>query len=542
MGAENRELQIGIAVSADTTGAKEASAAIKDVGTAAENLSKSTTGAATTAEELAKQFVDSNAKAAEWGQTIAKLNNEQLLQLEEKLREQIKQQEKLRQSTDDLKKKLTDTYSLRTDGLERTMQGTAGRSQQAARAVEGATAAVKQMQTASAGARNVIEGLSQGGFGGLIRAGNGAATVVRSLATGALGTVLLPVLGASAVALALLKKRSEDAEKATKKMFEEAAAESVRLKDAFEAIDNAQQKSLDAQLARVAKLTARYDDLIGRIEAADNRIRQSQKLEADTKLAEIDRDEAKALAKATTPEARAKIEQDATAKRERFKANAAEIELQNQATKGQFQIDRADEESRKLRSGRDQLELDAASKRGEANGAKAYATQVATEKGVASEEAAAARENAKVLEEGAVKSEDALSKFVAALEAATAKLDAQRAEGKAAIEQARGGQALRAIETDTAATRARTEAEPKRAALRRQAQEAMDRGDFAAQDKAVAELRGVEAALKVSTETAKKAGGQIAAAIVANADAQAEKDKVVIKALDKQKRQIENAR
>ncbi|MGH8185572.1 MAG: hypothetical protein ACREUC_03350, partial [Steroidobacteraceae bacterium] len=256
-----------------------------------EDAAERTTAAGDSVEEMAKQFAEANAKSEEFSNTIEKLNNEQLLQLEEKLRADIEAADALGESTDRLKEKLTQVYERRSTGLEDTLAKTAGQAGKVATAVDGASNKLRGMQQAGQGARNIIEGVSQGGFVGLTRAAQGAVTVIRSFASGAIGVTLLPALALAAGALLLMKRRTEENEAAIKKMGDEANAKVERLKVAYAELEKAAEKSAAAQIAAIEKVSASYDEYLARIQKNDALLNQSIKLQTDTKSAEIDRDE-----------------------------------------------------------------------------------------------------------------------------------------------------------------------------------------------------------------------------------------------------------
>lgn len=265
---------------------------LAEVGTAA----KSVEPVAETIDEMAQSFADANSKGAEFGDTIGKLTNDQLLALEEKLRVDIKAANELGQSTTALKGKLNEVYTARTSGLENGLNAVGQAGQNAAPQIDKLSRQVGSLKTAAGGAQQVMNGLSQGGIGGLVTAGRGAITTVTALATSALGATLIPVLGAAAVAFFALGRSIEKNQKQIKDWYDEGKKSSDARKQQTEELKAATDAALTAEAKKVEALQKSYSELNAQITEVRQRVDEINKLQTGLKIAKVDQKEAQDLA------------------------------------------------------------------------------------------------------------------------------------------------------------------------------------------------------------------------------------------------------
>ncbi|MBA4136773.1 MAG: hypothetical protein C0518_05600 [Opitutus sp.] len=148
----------------------------------------------------------------------------------------------------------------------------------------------------------VMNGLSQGGIGGLITACRGAIGVIKALATGTIGAVLLPIVAAAGGALLLLGKRARDNAAEMRKAFDEAAKNAEDFKTRLEAATAGVQESLRLQGEAVQQLTRDFDELLGRIDQASKRNTTLATAERAALDAQLDADEQQAIANARPDE------------------------------------------------------------------------------------------------------------------------------------------------------------------------------------------------------------------------------------------------
>lgn len=250
------------------------------------------------AEELVKQFAEANAKSREWADSLKGLTNDQLLEVEEKLRRQIERQKELGQSTDDLKLKLEQAYGTRTtsqlsDGLGKV--GKAGMDlNRVGNELQGG---LSTTQRTMSGLNTTAQGLARGGILGLTQAASGLGNVLKAVATGPIGLILIPALAATGAAMVALRTIASSTSREINRMWEQAESRAAKSRETVAALNAAITQSAEAQSASIAQLTARYDELIGRMDAAAAR------------NAAINEDQrALKLAQAGSPEARAALE------------------------------------------------------------------------------------------------------------------------------------------------------------------------------------------------------------------------------------------
>lgn len=335
MSAEKLSLEILIKTIADAQGIKTTSDGIKQVAKEFESAAQAGKPLELTADTIKQKLADVGKGAGEAGagiDTFGKTSNEVFLALEEKLRADIKAQEALGKSADDLKAKLAETYKTRTEGLENSLSQVTSKCREAANTAGTLTQQCGQLKTASAGASQVMNGLSQGGIGGLVIAGRGLITTITALAGSAIGAVLIPALAVAGAAFFAFSKIIDSNRSTIDKWAAESRARSDAVKAALAEINAAADKSLESQIQKVQKLTESYSELTNAIERSRARTDALGEAETARRLAEIDAREAEAMEKAKTPEAQAGVQKKFAADRELVRNEATDRGISDKKT------------------------------------------------------------------------------------------------------------------------------------------------------------------------------------------------------------------
>jgi hypothetical protein len=448
---------------------------------------------------------------------------------------------------------------------------------QAAAGSTDAAKALSDLKNAGTGASQVLNGVrvaAQGGISGIFgmaQAVRGLITVVRAgvVSSGPIGLLVI-ALGTLAGLFLALTGRSKE----TSDALENTGNASDRLKKKLGELEISAKQSLKEQIERVEQLTSSYDDLIARVTAAEERMRASIKLQTDLKSAQIDRDEQRALAGATSAEQREAISRQFGAQRQTFQASVAAAELETRELQAKLQLQQAQAQLAGLQREKDQSAAGVAAARSAAEEtaarAKAATKDAMTTSGILGGKSTGAiealpfvgksgaelrREDPEVLRRFAVakdetsaaiaaaaalkEAEEAAARIAVKLADGLARVDAQISEAQADIERAIAGRQILATTTETGALKATAEAKPKIAAARTAAEEAAARGDSAGQDKAVAELKALTTEIN---RRDKQAGEQIAGLLKDNFAMRAAKDEVIVRVIEKANRRELNSR
>jgi len=222
------------------------------------------------------------------------------------------------QRADDATDKISTTQAQR-DAAQAALKGieadekAAAAKKKLADAANDAGKKVGQFKDAAAGAGNVVGGLAQaseGGINGLLglgRAAEGVRNVLKGLGSTALLAPLLAAFGAVSAAVLALNGRARANRREMELLFKAQEERATALKKVLAELETQSVKSLEAQVAAVKRLTTAYDELLGRMDDATARQKQITEATVSREKALLDRDEQAALAKARTPEERAKI-------------------------------------------------------------------------------------------------------------------------------------------------------------------------------------------------------------------------------------------
>lgn len=239
-------------------------------------------------DELAKSFADANTKSEAFGATVAKLTNDQLLQLEEKLRADIKAAQDLGKSTDDLKAKLAETFNTRTGNLDAGFERASKAGKGLAETATNVTRQFGSLKTAAGGLQTAFNGLSQGGIGGLVTAGRGLITTITALASSALGAVLIPILATAGAGFLYLSNQVKKNEEQIKKWAEESKKAAESRKASIAEILAASDAALTKEAAKVDALAKKYAELGEQIDQTRAKVDQLNQARTAVDLAKVD--------------------------------------------------------------------------------------------------------------------------------------------------------------------------------------------------------------------------------------------------------------
>jgi hypothetical protein len=215
-------------------------------------------------------------------------------------------------------------------------------------AAKGTSSALGELSHATSDAGRIVTGLaqaSQGGIFGLTGIGNAARGTLNILKGfgPVLGTALGAVTGLGLAGIALLNRMSASTERAIKKIQDDAAKNSSDLKAAYAEVDAAAKASLDAQIAQLDQINARYQQLIGLMQQAESENKSLTDATRARDSAKLDASEQLALAKAKTPEERAAISAAAAQQRQTRDFDARQNDLENQKLAAQVHRQNAQE-------------------------------------------------------------------------------------------------------------------------------------------------------------------------------------------------------
>lgn len=346
----------------------------------------------------------------------------------------------------------------------------------AARAAQNLARDVKTAGSAFSGLKNVIGGALTGNIGqmadGFKQLSNAATqasprmqALFQQIARGAAAASV--VVGPVLVAIGAMKMAAADAEAAMKRWWDEAAKGAEAYKQKSAEVKAAAAADLERMIADVQRLAQAYDDLLGRM---DNATKRAQAVTAAQKELE--------LAKANTPEERAAVEA-------RFAATAIDNDKLN------ANLRERNAEEAKLDARAKLRDAEAAVREAESRfkGSPTRANQDAI---------AAAKANLGKVEE----------------EVAPIFTRANEEIDNARLTREVGGIRKQTLSVTTAkATAASTDNAARRAELRRTAEEAQARGDFAAQGAAVAELKKLNSSAANLTKAIIESGATTTSAL-----------------------------
>lgn len=169
------------------------------------------------------------------------------------------------------------------------------------------------------------------GLLGLSRAATQAGNSVRGLfAQFARGGLIGAAIAAPVITgLKIIQDKIAENEKAIKKFYDEAAAAADAYRERSAKVAAGVEQDLAKQMQAVEKLSAAYARLLSQIDAAEQRSSALNAANLERANAQLDADEAAALARARTPEAREQVQREFGVKRASLKAGAEAGSLDN---------------------------------------------------------------------------------------------------------------------------------------------------------------------------------------------------------------------
>jgi len=407
-----------------------------------------------------------------------------------------------------------------TSGFDKTKQAAAGVGtafKGAAGGVGDMTQKLSEAEIKAGAGKDVIEGLSyaakggEGAFFGLTKAAGAFFSVLNASPVMA----LVSAVGLLYAGMKLLTGKIVESATAWEKYDEKIKP----LEDDYKRVGEAAKVALEAQLKRLKEVAEAYDDLAKAAARSRKEIEQINSAQQKLDIAKVDSEEASLLRTAKTEKERDDIKQKYDAKRLSIRTKYEDVAAENERLSAQLQIRESEDQIRKIQTERDRIDADIRDKRAQFESLLAISKDVLASGGSGSDVMAATRE--------AMLSKRALDEAMAGK--STFEERARKQEEKA-YEDARAARAsisvgdieakARGIERETEKSKAYTQApaatQAEIDALGKEAEEAAARGDWAAQDAAVAKRRALlQAGRKPSPVTtyaprtsAEKAGQQ----------------------------------
>lgn len=343
-----------------------------------------------------------------------------------------------------------------------------------------------------------IQGAAEGGTRGIVgmlNAGRGLVGIFARIGSVLAGPVGLG-LGAAAAGIAYLGRVAKQNQAAIEKVFAEAATRSGDLKTSVEALQKESEKSFAAQVKDVEALEASY----GRLLATMDRVGAATKLLNESRTgvlnATMDRDEQAALAKAKTPEERERIARQFATKRLTLQQERDVAGLSDTELNAKNRLEAAQRASRGFFGQREQAEAAVAAAERDSANATAAAAEVGRGAGIGSsahqQALAEANRAAAALKAARENATGIFEKTAGGID----KADAEQQQARATLELVELQRQQVKLAQETLQIARTTAAKPQLEDARARAQAAMQAGDAAAQDKAVAEIKLIEGEVK----------------------------------------------
>ena len=382
-----------------------------------------------------------------------------------------------------------------TSGFDKTKQAAAGAQTALTGAAKGAGEVGQKLSEAEvkAGAgKDVIEGLSlaakggEGAFFGLSKAAGAFFSVLNASPV----MKLVSAVGLLYAGMKLLTGKIVESATAWEKYDEKIKP----LEDDYKRVGEAAKVALEAQLKRLKEVAEAYDDLSKAAARSRKEIEQINSAQQRLDIAKADSEEASLLRTAKTEKERDEIKQKYDAKRLSIRTKYEDVAAENERLSAQLQIRESEDQIRKIQTERDRIDADIRDKRAQFESLLAISKDVQASGGSGSDVMAATRE--------AMLAKRALDEAMAGK--STFEERARKQEEKA-YEDARAARAsisvgdveakARGIERETEKSKAYPQApaatQAEIDALGKEAEEAAARGDWAAQDAAVAKRRAL---------------------------------------------------
>lgn len=382
-----------------------------------------------------------------------------------------------------------------TSGFDKTKQAAAGAQTALTGAAKGAGEVGQKLSEAEikAGAgKDVIEGLSlaakggEGAFFGLSKAAGAFFSVLNASPV----MKLVSAVGLLYAGMKLLTGKIVESATAWEKYDEKIKP----LEDDYKRVGEAAKVALEAQLKRLKEVAEAYDDLAKAAARSRKEIEQINSAQQRLDIAKVDSEEASLLRTAKTEKERDDIKQKYDAKRLSIRTKYEDVAAENERLSAQLQIRESEDQIRKIQTERDRIDADIRDKRAQFESLLAISKDVLASGGSGSDVMAATRE--------AMLAKRALDEAMAGK--STFEERARKQEEKAYEDERAARLSIsvgdveakaRGIERETEKSKAYPQApaatQAEIDALGKEAEEAAARGDWAAQDAAVAKRRAL---------------------------------------------------
>jgi len=364
----------------------------------------------------------------------------------------------------------------------------------AAAGARGMAGGIGEAEIKAAAGKNVIEGLSaaskggEGAFFGLSKAAGAFFAILNASPV----MVLVSAVGLLLAGIKLLTGKIIESSNA----WEEHDKKIKPISEEYKKIGDAAKLSLDEQLKRIEKLTQAYDDFKKAASRARKEVEQMNNAQQKLDIARIDKEEESVLRTAKTEKERDEIKQKYDDKRLQVRNKYEDIASENERLSAQLQIRESEEQIRRVQTERDRVDSELRDKQAAFESALSKSRALLESGASPTEFSAAVRES--------------LLAQRARDDAAKAKADFDekaRIQEEKAYEDERAARAtleVNKVETETTRLTRQTrqtkskQQDAERApskdeidALGKEAEDAAARGDWAAQDAAVAKRRAL---------------------------------------------------
>lgn len=382
-----------------------------------------------------------------------------------------------------------------TSGFDKTKQAAAGAQTALTGAAKGAGDMGRKLSEAEmkAGAgKDVIEGLSyaakggEGAFFGLTKAAGAFFSVLNASPV----MMIVSAVGLLYAGMKLLTGKIVESATAWEKYDEKIKP----LEDDYKRVGEAAKWALDYQLKRLKEVTDAYDDLAKAAARSRKEIEQINSAQQKLDIAKVDSEEASLLRTAKTEKERDDIKQQYDEKRLSIRTKYEDVAAENERLSAQLQIRESEDQIRKIQTERDRIDADIRDKRAQFESLLAISKDVQASGGSGSEVMAATRE-AMIAKRALDEAMAGKSTFEERARKQEEKAYEDERAARAAISVGDVEAKARGIERETAKSKAYPQAQAATQAdidaLGKEAEEAAARGDWAAQDAAVAKRRAL---------------------------------------------------
>lgn len=362
----------------------------------------------------------------------------------------------------------------------------------AAAGARGMAGGLGEAEIKAAAGKDVIEGLSaaskggEGAFFGLTKAAGAFFSVLNASPV----MMIVSAVGLLYAGMKLLTGKIVESATAWEKYDEKIKP----LEDDYKRVGEAAKGALDYQLKRLKEVTDAYDDLAKAAARSRKEIEQINSAQQKLDIAKVDSEEASLLRTAKTEKERDDIKQQYDEKRLSIRTKYEDVAAENERLSAQLQIRESEDQIRKIQTERDRIDADIRDKRAQFESLLAISKDVQASGGSGSEVMAATRE-AMIAKRALDEAMAGKSTFEERARKQEENAYEDERAARAAISVGDVEAKARGIERETAKSKAYPQAQAATQAdidaLGKEAEEAAARGDWAAQDAAVAKRRAL---------------------------------------------------